>query len=121
MEDCCVNHDSVIVVIPHEAWFLEVKNFQSTVLTASEKPFIVLLESYGRDIASVALKYIFISELFWSKVKYFDNVMGSYSKVLSIGRQSHLIDLSALEFESVLGKPTRCIPEADSVVIPSCS
>ena len=55
MQDGRVNHDAIIVEIPHEAKRLEIEDFECAIFTSCEKPLVILLELNSGDIARVAL------------------------------------------------------------------
>jgi|688.fasta_scaffold526269_1 hypothetical protein len=86
MQHSSVNHDALVVEVAHEACHLEIKNFQSAVLTTRKKPLVIFLKAQRSDISSVAFEGDFTTRLSigYSIDRYFvylDNIVSSDSQI----------------------------------------
>jgi len=103
VQNTSVDHHTVVFVVAHESGLFEVKDLQSSIFRRGKEPFIIILKAYGRNIAGVSLIDGLISELFWSQIKYFDQIISSHCQMFSIIRKHHFIDLRACKVNGGLG------------------
>jgi len=66
-------------MVTHKARLLEIKNLKRAVFTSCEEPLVVVLKADCRDVARMAFKIIFISELLWSEIVDLHYVVSCYS------------------------------------------
>ena len=106
-----------------KAWAFEIKDFNSSILTSSEEPLVLLLETHCNTISCKTIKCKFIISL--SQIIYLHKPTSARTKISSIRGKNELVNCQGFMGCSKLfwieALATFNIPKFYLFIIPCCS